>query len=199
MSQATYDSWSIILQCVVGLAVIWYTIETNRIRKQASQQQQLMAAQIGIVQRQIDLSVAPYVVATAVTAAQPMGTKKGFPCSVRNMTKNLAHHIRVVISDPGRSGLYFSEEGLEVINEKETLPVVGPLDRKKVIKWLSEEYGSCDGLFRLLDESGDAFIAVFFYDLQNKVYMMKTKLVHKPQDDALYWGMSERFDGNGKL
>lgn len=95
--------------------------------------------------------------------------------------------------------MYFSEEGLEVIKDKESpLPVLGPHDRKKVIQWLQEEHGPREALYRLLDETGDAFIAVFFHDLQNKVYVMKTKLILRPHDGALYWGMSERFDEDGK-
>lgn len=169
-------------------------------------QLELMEAQIRLgrdqltaVARQIDLSAAPYIIAKAGTQRTDYGLRKGFACTLKNITGNIAHHIRVVISDASTSGLYFSEEGLEVIKDMETpLPVIGPHDRKKVIQWLQEQYGQREALYRLLDETGDAFIAVFFHDLQNKVYMMKTRLIVRPHDAAQYWEMSERFDGDGQ-
>jgi hypothetical protein len=138
-------------------------------------------------------------VAKAGTQSTEFTKRQGFSCTLKNLTENIAHHIRVVISDTRSSGLYWSEEGLEVVTDREVLSsVLGPHDRSKVIEWLQEEYGPSEALYGLLDESSEAFIAVFFHDLQNKVYMTKTKLIFRPHDAALYWGMSERFGGDGK-
>lgn len=200
MSQDLYQLWSIVINSAVGLIILWYTWETRKMRKQMGDQLAFSRDQIALIQRELDLTSAPYVVAT--TSPQPgiQTPERGFACSVKNMTRNLAHHVRVVIAEPSAPGLYYSKEGLEVVTEQQfQVPVLGPHDRTRVLQWLKDQYGARDDLFRLLDESGDAFIAVFFCDLQNKVFMMKTRLMFRPQDGALYWDMSERFDEHGKL
>jgi hypothetical protein len=111
VTQSDYNLWSVILQgtglvvsAVVAISVILYTKETIRIRTLSHRQLHLMEAQIKLgrdqlsaVARQIDLSVAPYLIAKAGTQSTAYGPRQGFSCTLKNITENIAHHIRVVI------------------------------------------------------------------------------------------------------
>jgi hypothetical protein len=123
----------------VGVAVViaWYTKETQLIRKQGQ-------SQLGILQAQLQLGLAPYLIARVIEYAQGgqhvphtalKNIRASHRCQICNPTDRPAHHVNALVYTA--NGNYFwSDQGFDSLGrtDGQDLVALGPLTRDDAIR-----------------------------------------------------------------
>ncbi len=199
----------LLAQLALVAAALWYTIETRKLRIQSE-------SQMDMLRRQGRLSVAPFLVPGLVDVDLARLRKKveedtelsaeerrdkldkidraqvRFVCAVQNPTTKLPHHCQLWVYDAKRRSFLLCDAGKEVIPEKETMlfQVSEPsFSLDECMKHLQTDFGTAADFAHVQLKVGtESYIALFFQDLEGRVYMIKRPfgihddgdVVHKP-------------------
>jgi hypothetical protein len=148
MSLLTSPEIVTLVQALTLLVLLWYTIETMRIRRQAA--------------RQHLIGIRPLIAAMVETEDE------GFRCFVRNLTSIVALDVHIVIYD-ARNKNFRSELGFDVGQDESEIAVrSAPKTEEDVLKQLDE------GCNELLGYSDSSYVCVFFKDIEGGAYAIKT-------------------------
>ncbi len=133
MNQAVYNLWSLIIggigsviSLAVAIVILWYTVETQRLRRQSEQHTSLLRDQLAVSRRQTDLfaeqvlyATRPFVMCAIESFARggsefatghPLRAVKAEYCgSLWNPTERFAHDLRVLVHDCS-AGYFWSDE-----------------------------------------------------------------------------------------
>jgi len=165
MNQETYNLWYLIAQVVIGGVIVWYTVETFKLRKQGREQ-------LDLLHLQFQRSVAPYIFSGFRTREI---ASFGRSCTVWNPTDRPAHDISVFVFD----GIeYFSSLrcidtlGQTDMGEAEDIPANGPLSAEEAFEKLLIDYPDCSSqIVNRLKNRETPYLAVLYRDINGELYL----------------------------
>ena len=192
--------WSLIVEILLLLVVVWYAIETQKLRRQSE-------GQLKVLRDQFRVALIPYL-EVRPSEFQAGGSRLDkapvrvlgarYQCIIFNLTDRLAHHVHAMVYD-GTGQYYWSEEGAEAIrNQEDKLPTVlsakGPLsNREEIVRRVKDVYGQeSEELLEHLKRGAKPLLAVFFRDANEGLHLVirEFELV---QDRPVNFSLSRRY------
>lgn len=152
-----------LVQILTLIVIIWYTVETMRLRRQSV--------------RQHLSGITPYIAASVV---EDKGSKGEFICSLRNLTSRVALEVHIVIYD-AQNRNFRSELGYDVGEEDSEVKIKSaPKTEREIIEEI-------DARCRvLLGYSENSYLCVFFKDIEGGFYVIKTHFYFSVTDNQVY-------------
>ena len=197
----TIETLSLVVQALLAVFALAYTIETRNLRKHSS-------SQLKVLERQHTVAVAPYLLVGLSPKAELIKDLKENPskilefppeeieaeaknkielleegdsnfylCQITNPTSKIALDIEAIIYDSNTKNFTLSDEGLIAIGEKESELVsaeIGPLTDKEVIKATKEAYPDIGNeIDSLITYEDSSYIFLIFKDIEQGLYGIK--------------------------
>jgi hypothetical protein len=206
MDQNKLQFWltiaGLVVQALLAIFALWYTIETRQLRKHS-------VLQLAVLHRQHLLAVSPYLTVglfgkkeiirdletnpkEVLSIEDPEELKKQakaeleklksaesefFLCSLSNPTSKLALSVEAFVYNQKSKNFVESVNGASVIEEKgdANIHVAGDsLSQEEAIAKARQTYGDFTEIDKnLFNHSADSYVIVFFRDIENGVYAIK--------------------------
>ncbi len=201
--QAVLVITGLVVQALLAVFALWYTIETRALRLQAS-------AQLKLIGRQHLLAVAPFLMVSVTTKSELVQSieaqqdspekaerlesanalpQETFVCAVENPTSRIALHAEGVIYVAESKHFLEGEKGLACIGEKEDYEIwfgEDPLTQKEVVDSTTASFPNAtkiDG--DLLDHADESYSVIFFKDIEESVYCVKRAFYTDEDGDTI--------------